>query len=303
MILVFVETDAAGATEVSRETVTFARSLAERTGGPLHAVIVGNRPDGTVDQLGSYGVTEVHHATGDAVSEGLLEPPERASTRAGFQNTLSAYGGASWAAAVQAVAVDAGGHLTLHSLPELEVQADLQTDLLVQCAALAPSGDRIALGCSDGAVRLVAIEGFDAAPILVTATRTSKRTATRLQRLLGRSRVTHAYRCTCPSCRQSFELADDAVEQIHHEVVFHFADGRERRYALTYPFATFDYRRLCELLGVQTDARFLQATVRGYDAGRFSFNVKGGRCEACQGDGVTRVEMHLLTEVYVACDV
>ncbi len=60
--------------------------------------------------------------------------------------------------------------------------------------------------------------------------------------------------------------------------------------------------------GVFTDIRDLfahtnEAKMRGYGTGRFSFNVKGGRCEACQGDGIIKIEMHFLPDVYVPCEV
>ncbi len=60
--------------------------------------------------------------------------------------------------------------------------------------------------------------------------------------------------------------------------------------------------------GVFTDIRTLfattnQAKMRGYTSSRFSFNVKGGRCEACEGDGIIKIEMHFLPDIFVPCEV
>ena len=135
MILVFVETAAEGATEVSLETVTFARSLAERTGGPVHAVVVGALPEKLADELGAYGVAEVHHATGDA---------------------FSAYAGAAWAAAVQSVAAETAADAVLAAgTPRgMEVLAHLGARLDVAMAA-----NVVGIGATDPLVVTRQVQG------------------------------------------------------------------------------------------------------------------------------------------------
>jgi electron transfer flavoprotein alpha subunit len=135
MILVFVETAAEGATEVSLETVTFARSLAERTGGPVHAVVVGALPEKLADELGAYGVAEVHHATGDA---------------------FSAYAGAAWAAAVQSVAAEtAADAVFAPGTPRgMEVLAHLGARLDVAMAA-----NVVGIGATDPLVVTRQVQG------------------------------------------------------------------------------------------------------------------------------------------------
>ena len=108
----------------------------------------------------------------------------------------------------QLVAIDKNGRLTLHELPSLRKQSELATRLPVQCLELSPSGGFLALPCANGTLHIVAVEGFDDAPLIITATRTVRRTATPLQRLFGRSQLIYVYQCVCPVCRHAFEPSD-----------------------------------------------------------------------------------------------
>ena len=97
---------------------------------------------------------------------------------------------------------------------------------------------------------------------------------------------------------QTVAGAHDKIEGIKHLdkciVIDQSPIGRTpRSNAATY---TSVFNQIRELFAKQPEAE-----LRGYKAGRFSFNVKGGRCEACQGDGVNKIEMHFLPDVYVTC--
>jgi WD40 repeat protein len=105
------------------------------------------------------------------------------------------------------VVVNQHGELLCLSVPDLESQHQLRTETGVQCAALSPAGNCIALGCDDGRVRLIVVEGFDSSPLVVNVARLTRRSATRIQRIFGRSTLEQVYRCTCPVCRNDMELS------------------------------------------------------------------------------------------------
>ncbi|MBY0526328.1 MAG: hypothetical protein K2R98_23240 [Gemmataceae bacterium] len=105
------------------------------------------------------------------------------------------------------------GHVTLHSLPDLEQHQDLSVGEAIHCAELAPTGGQIALGCNDGRVRFVGIEGFDTLPLCVTAKQTTQRTQTTVQKLFGRSQLVFKYQSMCPVCRHTFELPEGKAGQ------------------------------------------------------------------------------------------
>ncbi len=104
------------------------------------------------------------------------------------------------------------------------------------------------------------------------------------------ARLNHAQ--TVPGAHERI----DGIEQLNKVIVIDQSPiGRTpRSNAATY---TGIFNNIRDLFAEQPEAQ-----VRGYKAGRFSFNVKGGRCEKCQGDGVLKIEMHFLPDVFVTCD-
>ncbi|OAI53536.1 hypothetical protein AYO44_15870 [Planctomycetaceae bacterium SCGC AG-212-F19] len=106
------------------------------------------------------------------------------------------------------IAVDNHGRVTLHALPNLELSGEVICPAGVQQCDRSPAGNQFALACTDGKVHFVVIEGFDKAPLLVSATRSTERVATRWQRLFGRSNLVQKHQCTCPVCRHTFDIPD-----------------------------------------------------------------------------------------------
>ncbi len=103
--------------------------------------------------------------------------------------------------------VDDLGQMLLLGAPGFEIQAQLEVGCAVMCGALAPAGAQVALGCEDGRVRFVAVDGVENCPVVVPALSVIKPTATLLGRLTGKTRLARVFQWDCPVCRQSVEAA------------------------------------------------------------------------------------------------
>ena len=221
-------------------TVNVWHSLRDRQSWRLsgHRDIVagaGFTPDGRQILSWSYDTTvrlwDLPHGTaaqeflghGDRVSAGAVSPTGQwAATGArdgsvmlwdlqsghhvSLASLASEVRGCHFLADGSLLAVDDKGRLTLHELPSLRETSELAARHPVACSAVAPNCKQLVLGGRDGLLRFVSIEGLDDVPLRVTATQVVGKTATLLQRLFGRSTPTQRFYCTCPGCRQQFDL-------------------------------------------------------------------------------------------------
>jgi WD40 repeat protein len=101
--------------------------------------------------------------------------------------------------------VDSDGWMVLLDAPSLQLQAELLTGIRVICGDLSPRGNQIVLGCEDGHIALVALEGFEDAPLVVTATQGARTTSNLLTRLLGQTKSVTTYNYSCPACHHTLE--------------------------------------------------------------------------------------------------
>ncbi len=111
------------------------------------------------------------------------------------------------------VSIDRGGRVVLHSIPDLQGRQELLTRLAVQCAEMAPDGRTMALGCEDGRVAFLAVDGLEAGPVLVTPREAARPAPSGWRRLFGGRAAPPAYACTCPGCQHAFELPVGALGQ------------------------------------------------------------------------------------------
>ena len=112
------------------------------------------------------------------------------------------------------IAGDESGALGVYSVPDLTLQTDIETNLTIQCGSIAPSGAQLAIGCNDGRIHLIEIEGFDAAPLVIQMVQQNKRTASTLQKLFGKSSEVTVLLGNCPVCHATFEYPGTHVQNL-----------------------------------------------------------------------------------------
>jgi WD40 repeat protein len=112
------------------------------------------------------------------------------------------------------IAGDESGAIGIYSVPDLNLLSDVETNLPIQCGAIAPSGAQFAIGCNDGRIHLVHIDGFDKAPLVIHMIQQSKRTASTFQKLFGKSSEVVVLQGNCPVCHAAFEYPGTQVQTL-----------------------------------------------------------------------------------------
>lgn len=176
--------------------VATGNSLAVFTGHRDRITVGAVSPDGVWAATGSRDRSVVLWNLPAGRAEGLLDLGAEARACAFLPDGSSL------------LCADAHGRLTLHSVPDREPLAERVTRLPVQCAALSPLGTTLALGCADGRVHMVQLDGAEDRPLVVTPTETIRLRRSAWGRLLGRPQFVNSYSCTCPACRHAVELPD-----------------------------------------------------------------------------------------------
>jgi len=112
------------------------------------------------------------------------------------------------------IAGDESGAMGVYSVPDLRLEADIETNLAIQCGAISPSGAQIALGCNDGRIHFLDVEGFDAEPLIIHMVQQNRRTVSTLQKLFGKSTEFVVLQGNCPVCRAVFEYPGTQVQTL-----------------------------------------------------------------------------------------
>ena len=291
---------------VGLDYLTLARTASTLSGGELQrirlATQIGSRLTGVLYVLDEPSIG-LHQRDNDKLIASLKEMRDLGNTLIVVEHDEDTMRAADYLVDVGPGAGDAGGYIVSSGTPE-EVMKDansltgkyLSGELKIEVPKTRRKGSGKFLevkGAKENNLKNIDVKIPLGKFVCVTGVSGSGK-STLVDEIIYKALMKSVYGAKVePGCHKTIKGLDyiDKVVQISQDPI-----GRTpRSNPATYVGVFDDIRDLF--------AEMKESKIRGFDKGRFSFNVKGGRCEACWGDGVKKIEMHFLPDVYVPCDV